>query len=237
MTGYTDIHAHIVPGVDDGSPSLEVTARMLEKEYLDGVRTIYATSHFRKDMFEAPLADYQQQFEKVRALGAEIGITVLPGCEFHACMDMVEMLDHHERPCLGDSRHVLVEFRRSAEKDYIRERCYDLLSHGYQPVMAHFERCDVCREDREFTAFLVRMGVKLQMNSESLTGDAGLMVKRFCRDMVRKDLVHFLATDCHNMGYRKPNMAAAAAALAELRGSQYAEEILIHHPQQISRAL
>lgn len=64
MEGLYDIHAHIVPHFDDGSKSLDETRQILELEYRDGVRTIIATSHFRRGMFETPLHVYDEQDRK-----------------------------------------------------------------------------------------------------------------------------------------------------------------------------
>ena len=94
MSGYYDIHTHIIPHFDDGSKSFEMTEEMLKKEYADGVRTIYATSHYRVGMFETGMDRYTENFEKVKEIARQIGqegINILIGCEFHANMDMIEI--------------------------------------------------------------------------------------------------------------------------------------------------
>ena len=84
MPGYYEVHCHILPGVDDGAGDMKETVRMLEEYHNDGVRTIYATSHYRKGMFEPSMKEVQRQFERVKARAREIGsgITVYLGCEF-----------------------------------------------------------------------------------------------------------------------------------------------------------
>ena len=233
MEGLYDIHAHIVPHFDDGSKSLDETRQILELEYRDGVRTIIATSHFRRGMFETPLHVYDEQFERVRKLGESMGITILKGCEFHANMEMIDMLNKKERYTMADGRCVLAEFKNGSDKAFIKERCYALLSHGYQPIVAHFERYEACRKDIDFVAELVDMGCYMQMNSQSLIGEDGFFLKQYCKKVIKYELVHFLATDCHNTKERKPTLGKAAEYIEKFMGEDYVRELLIENPRKL----
>lgn len=233
MEGYFDIHTHIVPHFDDGSRNLEETRKIFEIEYRDGVRTIIASSHYRKDMFEVPLRVYDDQFERVRELGESMGLTILKGCEFHANMSMIDMLNKKERYTMADSRCVLTEFRNGSDKAFIKERCYALLSHGYQPIVAHFERYEACRKDLDFVAELVDMGCYMQLNSQSLIGEDGFFLKQYCKKAIKYGLVQFIGTDCHNTEERKPTMGKAAEYLEKLMGHDYVRRILIDNPRKL----
>ena len=235
MTGFFDIHTHILPNIDDGSKSLEMTKEMLQMEYKDGVRVIYATSHFRRDMFEPRLEKVMEKYEEVKQLAENIGeegIKVLIGCEFHANMDMVETLNKKERPTMGDTRCVLVEFKPNSEKTFIKERCYALLSHGYQPIIAHIERYEKCRKDIGFVEELYDMGCYIQINSQAVLGEDGFLLKQFCKKLMKYDLVHFIATDAHNTTSRKPTLGKCAEYLNKHMGEAYTEKILIHNPRK-----
>ena len=72
MKGLYDIHTHIIPHVDDGADTIEITKKILQMEYNDGVRTIFATSHFRRRMFEAPMEKIRQQYLQVQQAAKEI---------------------------------------------------------------------------------------------------------------------------------------------------------------------
>ena len=95
MSGFYDLHTHILPHVDDGARDMEETRKILEKEYQDGVRTIFATSHYRRNMFEPSMEKIREQYALVKAEAARLypDLRILLGCEFHANMDMVEVLD------------------------------------------------------------------------------------------------------------------------------------------------
>ena len=70
MKGLYDIHTHIIPHVDDGADTIEITKKILQMEYNDGVRTIFATSHFRRRMFETPMEKIRQQKRLHRISGS-----------------------------------------------------------------------------------------------------------------------------------------------------------------------
>lgn len=235
MPGYYEVHCHILPGVDDGAASMKETVQMLEAYHDDGVRTIYATSHYRRGMFEPSMKEVQSQFERVRRKASEIGrgITVHLGCEFHANMDMVEMLDDGRRPTMGGGRCVLTEFSHSSELPFIRERCYALLSHGYEPIIAHAERYQPLLKHLDAVEDLVQMGVWIQVNAGSILGQDGLGVKWFCRKLMKQNLVHLVGSDAHNMTDRKPQIGRCAEYIAKKMGRGYMEHILVENPQKI----
>ena len=236
MQGFFDIHTHIIPNVDDGSKSLDMTKQILEMEYADGVRTIFATSHYRVGMFEPKLEDIFEGYKQVKEMAKTIGderITVLLGCEFHANMDMIETLDKKLRPTMDGTRCVLVEFKNGSEKSFIKERCYALLSHGYQPIIAHIERYEVCRKDISLIEDLYDMGCYIQVNSQSILGDDGFFLKQYCKKLIRNDLIHFVASDAHNVKERRPTIGRVAEYLEKLEGEEYVDHILTYNPQHL----
>lgn len=235
--GYYDIHCHILPGVDDGAVNMDVARDMLRQEYEDGVRTIYATPHYRTGMFEPPKEKVLEQYELVKEEAARIGgsgrgIQILLGCEFHANMDMVSMLESGTGSAMGDSRCILTEFSEEHDYDFIRKRCYALQSHGYQPIIAHAERYPVLCKNLEFAASLVEMGIYIQINAKSILGKNGFSTKRFCRKAMEWDLVHFIGSDAHDMMQRKPVMGQCAEYLEKKMGRTYMQKILIENPRK-----
>ena len=235
MTGIYDLHSHILPNIDDGSSSLEETEQMLRKEYQDGVRVIFSTSHYRKGMFEPDLAAVMAQYEKVRVLASSIAsdLTILLGCEFHANMNMTEMLNNKERPTLNNTEFVLTEFSARWWFDEIRERCNALLVSGYTPIIAHPERYpDLCK-DMDNIRMLVNMGVYMQVNAGSIIGEEGRKAKKFCKKLMKENLLHFVGSDAHNMGDRPPMMKECADYMTKLMGEEYTRKILIENPEEI----
>lgn len=234
MKGIYDIHCHIIPGVDDGSKNLEMSRWMLQKEYDEGVRHIIATPHFRYDMFEASLNAVKKQFLRVKAAAEEIGIELYLGCELHASMDMAACLKSGERLTMAGSRYVLTEFSTIDQKSYIRDRCQELIRWGYYPIIAHVERYRAVNGDLDFVDELRSMGAYIQVNTDSITGKDGFTIKRFCKKLIKEDLLDFVGTDGHDKSKRVPEISRCCDQIEKVMGSGYAKKIFIDNPKKIT---
>lgn len=235
MPEYVDMHCHILFGVDDGPGAMEDARQMLQQEYDSGVGTVYLTPHYRKNMFECPPDIRLAHFAQLKTWAAEHlpGMSLKLGCEFHVCMDAVEVL--RSTPCftLGGTEYVLLEFPVTAEKSQLIERCHALMNGGYIPVIAHAERCDAIRKDLGLLQRLVDMGVYIQMNAGSITGENGLIWKWFCKKAMRRGLLHFIGSDAHDPEKLRPNLEACARYLERTMGAQYRDQIMIRNPREI----
>jgi len=221
--------------VDDGADTLVESMHMMQMEYDQGVRYIIATPHFRKEMFETPQERIEKEFLMVQESAQLIGdgLTVFPGCEFHFNMDMVETLNADKRFTLAGSRYVLTEFSSMERYPYIREGIYDLVSNGYIPIIAHAERCESFYQHFERIQELIRTGARIQINAGSIFGKNGIRMKRFCKQLMKQDLLDFIGTDAHGSEGRAPNMGECAAYIRKQMGEAYTKRILIDNPLQI----
>lgn len=233
MEGIYDIHCHILPGVDDGAGNIKEAMELIEMEYQDGVRVIYLTPHFREGMFETPMGEIIRQYNKIkeRAEATYPKLRLELGCEFRVNFRMIEYLQDRKRPTLGKSRYVLAEFSGKHEFSYIRERCYDLLSHGYKPIIAHAERYNALYGQFERLEQLSQMGALIQLNAGSILGIHGLQMKRFCRKVMRLDLLDFVGSDAHNIRDRKPMMGKCAEYMEKKMGRGYTKRVLVRNPR------
>lgn len=237
--GLFDIHCHLIPGVDDGAQDLEETRRLLCMEYEQGVRHIIATPHFRNQMFETPIQTIRKQFALVQQCVQELNkeydtnLHVYLGCEFHANMQMSKMLDEGSVSTMANSGYVLVEFSGNAEYSYIEERLRSLIIVGYRPIIAHAERCDNLWGDLELIRDLAQMGAYIQVNADSILGKSGFYTKRFCRKLMKEDLLHFVGSDCHDSRYRICRTGEAYKKVISKMGQEYADKIFIENPSAI----
>ena len=236
MNGLYDIHCHILPGVDDGSGSMEESLWLLKKEYDEGVRNIILTPHFRYKMIEPSLEKVQLQFLRLLRKTSKIGpdLKLYLGCELHASMDMIDCLKKGERMTMASSRYVLVEFSDYDEKNYIKERIQKLKLNGYLPIVAHVERYRAAFEDADFIGELRDMGAYIQMNADSITGRDGLRMKWFCKKLLKWGLVDFIGSDGHNAKDRIPEIGKAYDLVEKLMGRDYADTIFIENPSKIT---
>ena len=235
MTGLINVHTHILPGVDDGADDLEEALKMLELEYQDGVRTIFATPHYRKGMFECFGNQITKQYELVKKEASKRwkDLQIILGCEFHANMDMVNLLYENSQFAIVNSRCVLTEFSELSELSFIQERCYTLLSSGYDPIIAHAERYHALYNKFDVIEQLTDMGVYIQLNARRIMGKDGFGMKRFCKKMMKKDLLHFVGDDAHNMEDRKPAMGKCAEYIEKVMGADYAKKVLMDNPKNL----
>lgn len=235
MENIYDIHCHILPGVDDGANSIEESMEMLRMEFADGVRNIIITPHYRKHMFETAEQEIVRQFFLVKSIAKQVSpdLRLYLGCEFHSSMDMLELFQEREHLTLAGSSYVLTEFSNGDTEAYIKERCYSLLSNGYQPILAHIERYICMRKNLDLIGGLRQMGVKMQVNAESIIGKAGWGIKRFSRSLMEHGMLDFVGSDAHGTSSRVPGMGAVAEYMEKKMGLAYTEQILINNPSEI----
>lgn len=235
MEGIIDIHCHIIPEVDDGVRTFEECRKLLEMEYAQGVRTIIATPHFRRTMFETPIDKIQVQYEQVKAIANEVGtgIEVVLGCEYYADLEMVDNLNAKARPTMGDTAFVLIEFPENVKFALMRERVYELICNGYEPIVAHIERYKVLVEEIAYVEELVTLGAKMQLNAESIIGLEGWKIKRFCKKMMIEDYLYAVGSDAHGITRRPPYMRRCAVYIEKKMGNDYAQKVMIDNPQNI----
>lgn len=228
-----DIHCHLLPAVDDGAKSWEETGRLLDKMAEEGVKMIIVTPHYRLGMFETPMREIWQKYQKAREMAKEKGIWLFLGCEIYRSGAAVRVLRDKKRPSMAGSSYVLVEFSPQDLYQTIHNQIYELKSNGWTPIIAHVERYDCCRENWELVRELSRMGACIQVNANAVTGGQGRGIRKFCKKLLEEELVDFAASDAHDEVYRPPNLKKCAGYIERRYGKEYAHRIFIDNPKKI----
>lgn len=238
-----DIHSHIVFDVDDGPETLEESRSLLEESYRQGVRTIISTSHRRKGMFETPEAKIEENFKRVQEMAKEIAddLTLLYGAEIYYTSDVLDKLEQGIIPRLADTQYVLVEFSMTTPYREIHVALSNLLRLGITPVVAHIERYHCLENDEKRVRELVNMGCYTQINSSSVLkpkffGDKYKFMKKRAHFFLARKLVHFVASDMHNLGPRPPYMQEAYQIISKKYGSSYAEQLFRENQEILLRS-
>lgn len=235
---FIDIHSHILPGVDDGARSAEESLAMLRKAAKEGIGQIILTPHQRPDRHCVSGNGLMERMEKLQNLAKEKGLDIrlYPGGEILFRQGLANELSDGKLCTLAGSRYVLVEFFPNEHYDYIRDGLYSLLTAGYLPVIAHVERYVRINESRERREELLNMGCYYQVNAGSLTGNAGFLLKRTAWQLVKEEMVHFIATDAHRAeGKRAPQMLRCAKLLEKKCSAEYAARLLYRNAEMILR--
>lgn len=233
-----DIHSHIIFGVDDGPETLEESIELIKEAYHQGVRTIVATSHRRKGMFETPEVTIFSHFmtlkEEIKVLLPEM--TLLYGGELYFTADIVGKLENQTIPTMNGTRFALIEFSTGTPWRTIHGAITDLVNVGITPIVAHIERYNALENHKDRVKELINMGCYTQINSShvlkaKLFGDKYKVFKKRATYFLEENLVHCIASDMHNLDNRKPYMKDAYAIIEKKFGAKKAKE-LFHDNQE-----
>ena len=215
-----DIHAHILPGVDDGSRTMEESCRLLEKAYEQGVRAIIATPHSHhthgREYMEQLITQLSGKTKKNTP-----DLQLYLGQEIMYSESVAEQLQKGQLWPMAGSRYVLLEFLPAVSYRTLFRGIRQMRDAGYLPVLAHMERYS-CLRQKENLLDLSGSGCVLQMNYDSLQGSSLNPNIRWCRKRVQAGEVQVLASDMHRMDYRPPELRAAFRWLED-----HVEEALI----------
>lgn len=202
-----DVHAHILPGIDDGSRSMEETLQLIQLSAEQGVTAIIATPHYSRRRENRGLRELAEEVrQQVRRWNPEFQIYL--GQETYYHEELVERLRGGQGYTLADTRYVLVEFDTGTSYQNLYRGLRKLTGAGYVPVLAHMERYGCLREPGRVEE-LAGSGCWLQMNYESLVGHWFSREVRWCRKQVQDGWIHLLGTDMHRMDFRPPELAKA----------------------------
>ena len=232
MKNYIDIHSHVLPAVDDGSANLEMSLEMLRIAVRDGISQMILTPHdkpWHKNRDRSEMDDEIGRLQE-RVQKEALDIRLYAGSELYYRNGLTEELDAGKAGTLANSHYVLVEFDPLADYDYIRNGVYALLMGGYYPIIAHVERYKNICSKRDRAVDLVRLGCFMQVNAGSIMGRYGFGAKQFVKKMLKQDLIHFVATDAHDLERRGPYLSSCAGYIKKKYGESSAKRLFWDYP-------
>ena len=220
----TDIHCHILPGMDDGSPSVAVSEEMLRMQAEQGMDTVVLTSHFYRhhehpeDFLARQRAAWEELQNHLRSLPEEVPMPrLLTGAEVAWVPNMEELMDL-SRFCIGGTRNLLLELPFQPWQGNMVRQIYDMMGHtGITPVIAHIERY-IKFQRRDLVDAVFSLGVPVQISAELLLHP---FTRRMALKLLRSGRAQFIASDSHNLTTRKPNMGPAIAVLRQKLGEDF----------------
>ncbi len=206
-----DIHSHILPKMDDGSKSLEMTLEMLRSSYEQGVTTMVSTSHFYAER-ESPdefLRRRRHAIEKIESELTDSMPKLLYGAEV-LYFPGIAQSESVSKLAIGGTSLILIEMPFISWSEKIFEELLTFQNtFRLQIVLAHVERYRGI-QTRDIYERMFELPFYFQCNAEAFSS---FMTRRMAFHMIDRGLLHFLGTDCHNVTSRPPNMAIAQQAL------------------------
>jgi protein-tyrosine phosphatase len=224
-----DIHCHILPGLDDGSPDLEESVAMVRLAAEAGTTDLVASPHSDLQFAFDPLLAESKIAELSEASGGVLRIHY--GCDFHLHYENVQKaLAEPSRYAVNHKRYLLVELSELLilkTTDEILERMH---SAGMIPIITHPERNSVLQYHIAKLENWVGDGCCLQITAQSLFGRFGRKARAFSVELLKRGLVHFVASDGHDCRNRPPRLDEAFEWVRKRFGAQTAERLFISNP-------
>ena len=234
-TGFTDLHTHILPEVDDGARNLETAMNMVKQAWEDGTRILFLTPHYRGAYKKNTPQQLRERFdmfrEAVRTIYPDMKLYL--GQEVHYQQEAPERLYEGTILSLCDSQYALLEFRGSATRTQILNGVSETIRNGFVPILAHVERYDAFRNEFSLAYDVLEMGALIQLNADSVMGDQGWGVKWLCHRLLKRRLVQFIASDAHDPDKRRPMLRACYLRVQEKYGADYAADVFWNYAQAV----
>lgn len=237
MNGFVDIHSHILPGLDDGSADMNETMKMLQLASEEGTGTICATPHYRPRHWKHSASEAEETLLRTIQMifNKGIDIELFLGNEVYYSESCIASLLSGECKTLNRSRYVLIEFQPATDFPTIQRALYNTMAEGYIPLLAHVERYDNIFSDLGKVDRLIEQGVYIQVNAGSVTGASGRGMAAFTRKLLKHDMVHVIATDCHNVLHRPPLLKKCHKLISRKYSREYADLLMKGNPMSILR--
>jgi len=231
-TIVVDIHSHILPEVDDGPKSWDVSVAMCRAAAADGITHQVATPHandryhYDREYLRGLVAHLQQLVGDAPRLSL--------GCDFHLSYENIQdALAHPTRYVIDGTRYLLVEFSNYSVPQQTTESFLRLGDCGITVIITHPERNPILRESLQRVVEWAEQGCVIQMTGSALTGFWGERTRRAAQWLLERQAVHVIATDAHDLEKRVPILSTSRDAAAEICGAEVAEALVELNPRAI----
>lgn len=224
-----DIHCHILPALDDGAESFDMSMAMAEMAIADGVTRVIATPHASPNHpFIAELVKRRRDELQQELAGR---LTLATGCDFHLNFENLQQLRlEPERFTLNQKNYLLVEFADFSIPSSLDQALRELQLAGLTPIVTHPERNPLIRAQPDRLFRWLRQGCYVQITAQSLSGRFGRAAQQASEEWLDAGAVHFIASDAHNTTSRPLRLKETFEELAKSRGQELAQALLIENP-------
>ncbi len=199
---HADMHSHLIPGIDDGSPDLSTSLELLRRFEKLGYKKVITTPHVMSDYYRNSSETILRGRDRVREamIKEKIDIELEATAEYYLDEHFDALIEADDILTFG-KKYVLFELAFMAEPDMLKSVLFKLQMKGYQPILAHPERYGYWHKELDKLHDLVDRDVLLQVNINSLTGTYSPEVQKTAEYLIDNNMVHFVGTDCHHHGH------------------------------------
>ena len=233
----TDLHSHILPGIDDGSPDIDTSLEMAKLAVSSGTRRLCATPHAGPGSFSdnSRLYEIRENFSylKQELFNFGIKLDLSLGMEILATEDMGAGIKDGTLIPINGSRYFLTEFFFDEEPLRIRHFIDIVFSAGGVPLIAHPERYFCVQDNPALVYEWLRMGCLSQINKSSLFGSFGPDARCAAEVLLHNSLATCIASDSHGTQRRTPDLSPAREYLTKNFDEDTARLLLEENPERI----
>lgn len=211
MIAVIDIHCHILSGIDDGAQHIDNSIDMAKQAVKEGIHTIIATPHHKNGRYDNPKQEILSKVGELnkRLQEESIHLTILPGQEPAINGELLDDYQKDEILSLNNTQYQFIELPSSHVPRYTIQMLFDLQLKGLTPVIVHPERNQEIQERPELLYKMIEKGALAQLTAGAVCGNFGKRVKNLSFELIEANLVHFIASDAHNIYKRSFNMVQA----------------------------
>ncbi len=219
-----DLHCHLLPGVDDGSKSMDISLKLANDAVRDGIDYALLTPHHMNGVYlnhKKAVIQQTQEFQ-VELDRHKISLKVFPGQEVRINGDLLTALDQDDILFADEGgRYLMLEFPDDDIPSYTSNVIYELMQRGIIPVIVHPERNTMIMKQPNILYDLLRKGCLSQITAGSYVGAFGRKVQKFSKQLIQAGQVYIFASDAHDLPNRKYEMTNAFAKLNHEFGNDY----------------
>ncbi len=195
-----DMHSHLIPGIDDGSPTMATTINYLKEMNQLGFQKIITTPHIMSDFYPNTSSIINEGLASIKKelLSSNLSIQIEAAAEYLMDFYFEKLLADNDILSFGKEKYVLVELSFVSIYPNFEKVIFDLLTRGYQPILAHPERYNYLHNNFKSYAHIKDLGCMMQINIPSLLGYYGKPTKLIANQLIKNGLIDFLGTDLHH---------------------------------------
>lgn len=219
-----DLHCHLLPGVDDGSKSMDISLKLANDAVRDGIDYALLTPHHMNGVYlnhKKAVIQQTQEFQ-VELDRHKISLKVFPGQEVRINGDLLTALDQDDILFADKGgRYLMLEFPDNDIPSYTNNMIYELMQRGIIPVIVHPERNTMIMKKPDILYDLLSRGCLSQITASSYVGIFGHKVQKFSKQLIQAGQAYIFASDVHNLPNRKYEMNNAFKKLEVEYGNSY----------------
>ena len=232
-----DFHNHIIPELDDGSKSTEMSSEMLKLAASQGIKKVVSTVHYQHPRKNNISLSYENVKKDIKILQRELDRLFIPiklyfGAEVFFLPNLMEIKDN-PLTTFGHGKYMLIEFQPNSLPQIQRQVLFDLKMSGVTPIIAHPERYKPVQDSLNIVENWLNSGCLIQVDAGSILGKFGEKPRQCSERIIKKHWCHIIGSDAHNNGRRNFCLGDVIKKLKNQLAQEYINDMINENPKAV----